>query len=155
MKTAETLTAAMMECKPEEPAQNIAERITKALESRKDRSAWNRGVNEYALELAENLRQRIEYEGENPLSRKELEEWLLDGASDWMQYSCGGCSMIYNRDIAERLCTPSELRKTDNGRKDPNPRESWLECQARALYQAAQRVCEEWSRANSEEIPLF
>lgn len=134
---------------------NIAERIIEALEARKGRSAWTRGVNLYALELAENLRQRIEYECKNPQSRKELEKWLLNGASDWMQYSCGGSSMIYNIDIAERLCTPSELRKTGNGRKDPNPRESWLKCQARALYQAAQLVREEWSRVNPEEIPLF
>jgi hypothetical protein len=155
MKTTETLTAAMMEYKPEEPAQNIAERITEALNARKDRSAWGRGVNEYALELAEELRERIEREGCGPCNLRELERWLLDGASDWHEYSRGGCSMIYNSSIAERLCTASELRKTDNGRKDPNPREQWLDVQARALYQASRRVVEAWNSAHSEEIPLF
>lgn len=134
---------------------NIAHDIATAIEARNERSAWSRGVKEYALELAEELRERIEWEGENPWNRKELEKWLLNGASDWMQYSCGGCSLIYNGDIARRLCTASELKKTDNGRKDPNPRESWLECQARALYQAAALVIDAWEAANSEEIPLF
>ena len=133
----------------------IAERITEALSARKDRSAWGRGVNEYALELAEELRERIEWEGCEPCNLRELERWLLNGASDWHEYSWGGCSKIYNRDIAERLCTASELRKTDNGRKDPNPREQWLDVQARALYQASRRVVEAWNNANSEEIPLF
>lgn len=48
--------------------------------------------------------------------------------------------MIYNADIAERLCCPSELKKTRNGERRPNNREEWLDTQARALYQAASRV---------------
>lgn len=134
---------------------NIADDIIKTLESRKDRSAWGRGVKEYALELAEELRERIEYEGENPWNGKTLEKWLLNGASNWAEYSAGGCTLIYNGDIARRLCTASELRKTDNGRKDPNPRETWLDCQARALYQAAALITEAWRNVNSEDIPLF
>lgn len=39
-------------------------------------------------------------------------------------------------DIAKLLCTPSELKKTDYGRKLPNSTEDWLDVQARALYQA-------------------
>lgn len=70
----------------------------------------------------------------------ELRRWMLNGAADWSQYSEGGCALIYNGDIARRLCTPSELRKTDNGRKDPNARESWIDCQSRALYQAARLI---------------
>lgn len=41
---------------------------------------------------------------------------------------------------AERLCAPWELRKTENGRRDPNPRETWIDVQSRALFQAAQLV---------------
>lgn len=44
---------------------------------------------------------------------------------------------MYDGDIAERLCTPSELRKTRGGELNPNCRESWLDVQARALYRAA------------------
>ena len=118
----------------------IYERMTKELEARKDRSAWDKGVTLYALELVEELKERAEYEGRNPEPGKECREWMLNGAQDWNKYSWGGCSLIYNGDIAERLCTPSELKKTRNGERRPNSREEWLDTQARALYQAANRV---------------
>ena len=118
----------------------IYERMTKELEARKDRSAWNKGVTLYALELVEELEERAEYEGRNPEPGKECREWMLHGAQDWNQYSWGGCSLIYDSDIAERLCCPSELKRTRNGERRPNSREEWLDTQARALYQAANRV---------------
>ena len=118
----------------------IYERMTKELEARKDRSAWNKGVTLYAFELIEELKERAEYEGRNPEPGKECREWMLNGAQDWNQYSWGGCSLIYDSDIAERLCCPSELKKTRNGKRRPNSREEWLDTQARALYQAANRV---------------
>lgn len=118
----------------------IYDKITAELEARKDRSAWGKGVNAYALELVEVLRERAEYEGRNPESDKECWEWMLNGAQDWAQYSWGGSALIYDGDIAERLCSPSELKKTRNGERRPNSREEWLDVQARALYQAASRV---------------
>ena len=118
----------------------IYERLTKELEARKDRGAWNKGVTLYAFELIEELKERAEYEGRNPEPGKECREWMLNGAQDWNQYSWGGCSLIYDSDIAERLCCPSELKKTRNGERRPNSREEWLDTQARALYQAANRV---------------
>jgi hypothetical protein len=69
-------------------------------------------------------------------SPKLVKRALLNGASDWNQYSSGGSSLIFNDDIAERLCTPSELKKTRNGERRPNANEEWLDVQARALYQA-------------------
>ena len=116
------------------------EKMYAALVERKDRSAWNKGVTLYAFELLEGLEDRAEYEGRNPEPGKECREWMLDGAQDWEQYSWGGSSLIYNGDIAERLCTPSELKKTRNGERRPNSREEWLDTQARALFQAANRV---------------
>ena len=118
----------------------IYERMTKELEARKDRSAWDKGVTMYALELVEELKERAAYEGRNPEQGKECREWMLNGAQDWDQYSWGGSSLIYNGDIAERLCCPSELKRTRNGERRPNSREEWLDTQARALYQAANRV---------------
>lgn len=119
---------------------NIFELMAAELEARKDRSAWNKGVTLYALELVENLKERAAYEGRNPETGKECLDWLLNGASDWSQYSWGGSSLIYDGDIAKRLCTPSELKKTRNGERRPNSREEWLDTQARALHQAAKRV---------------
>lgn len=117
--------------------------IRTAIESAKARSAWNRGVKAYALELIEELEEAIAggyFDAEDIESPKLLERQLLNGASDWSQYSWGGCSLIYNEDIAERLCTPSELKKTRNGERRPNSREEWLDTQARALWQAAHHI---------------
>ena len=116
------------------------DKVAAVLEAHKDRSAWGRGVNAYALELGEELRERAAYEGRNPEPGKECREWMLNGAQDWNQYSWGGSSLIYDGDIAERLCTPSELKKTRHGERRPNSREEWLDTQARALHQACNRV---------------
>ena len=124
----------------EEKTMTVFEKMITELEARKDRSAWDKGVTLYAVELVEELRERAEYEGRNPEAGKECREWMLNGAQDWNAYSWGGSSLIYNGDIAERLCTPSELKKTRNGERRPNSREEWLDTQARALFQACNRV---------------
>ena len=99
------------------------------------RSAWGRGVKEYAFELIDTI------EDEDAFSnRRMLEKALLNGASNWSEYSWGGCSLIYDGDIAERLCTPSELKKTRNGERKPNHSEEWLDTQARALSQASRII---------------
>lgn len=118
----------------------VFEKITAELEARKDRSAWDKGVTLYAFELVEELRERAEHEGRNPEAGKECREWMLNGADDWSMYSWGGSSLIYNGDIAERLCNPSELKKTRDGERRPSSREEWLDVQARALFQACNRV---------------
>ena len=79
-------------------------------------------------------------EGRNPEPGKECREWMLNGAADWSCYSWGGCSLIYDRQIATRLCGPSELKKTRHGERKSNSREEWLDIQARALLQACNRV---------------
>ena len=128
------------EAAEEAQQESTLDEVAAELEAQKDRSAWGRGVNAYALELLEELRERAAYEGRNPEPGKECREWMLNGAQDWNQYSWGGSSLIYDGDIAERLCTPSELKKTRNGERRPNSREEWLDTQARALYQACNRV---------------
>lgn len=114
--------------------------ILAALEARKDRSAWDKGVTAYAIDLLDQYQERAEFEGREAASRKELEEWLLNGASTWSEYSWGGSALIYNDDITKRLCNPSELKRTHNGERRPNNREDWLDVQARALAQAAKRL---------------
>ena len=106
-----------------------------ALSARKDRSAWDHGVTEYALDLLDN----IEAESlDAPVSI--TKEDLLNGAQDWSQYSYGGSALIYDCDIAERLCSPSELKRCRGGDWRPNRNEEWLDVQARALNQAARRI---------------
>jgi len=109
--------------------------MTKKLEARKDRSAWDKAVTIYALELLEDVEKE-----EIAETGKELEKLLLNGADTWDDYSWGGGSLIYNYEIAERTCTPSELKKTRGGERRPNGREEWLDVQARALYQASNRI---------------
>ena len=104
------------------------------------RSAWAKGVNAYITDLLEDVADQIR---RGLLEPEEVQTWqglraaMLNGASCWTEYSAGGCALIYNADIAGRLCTPSELKRTDGGRKAPNPRETWVDVQTRALYQAA------------------
>ena len=122
---------------------NIIETIKTEIEKKTERSAWSRGVTVYALELVEGLEEAIDggyFDPEDLEAPKLVEKALLNGAGDWSQYSWGGCSLIYDSDIAERLCCPSELKKTRNGERRPNSREEWLDVQARALYQASRRV---------------
>ena len=111
--------------------------------AQKKRSAWKRGVKEYTFELLENLEEQIEngyLTNEIFESPKLLDKAMLNGAENWSQYSWGGCSLIYDGDIAERLCTPSELKRTKNGERRPNQNEEWLDVQARALRQAASQI---------------
>ena len=122
--------------------------IKKNLETRKDRSAWNKGVTVYALEMLDDVAENIDYDGKEPETRAELKEKALNGAKDWSQYSWSGCSLIYDCDIAERLCTPSELKKTRGGERRPNGQEEWLDVQARALHQAWSRLLGAWIAVN-------
>lgn len=121
---------------------NINE-IKATVENRKARSAWDKGVKAYALELIETLAEGIErgYIDPEGLENKNLlNKVLLNGADSWEQYSYGGCALICNYEIAERLCTPSEYKKRHEGEWNPNRYETWLDVQTRALFQAARMV---------------
>lgn len=105
--------------------------FTKIIEnynSIKPRSKWSQAVKDYAEDL-------IYFIELNELTKTEItEKTLLNGAKDWQEYSCGGCSLIYNEDIAQRICTPSEYKRfKNNGLK-------LLEAQGCALYQAAKAL---------------
>ena len=110
------------------------------------RSAWGRGVHAYAVELVESLDDSADLSNETLLRKA-----LLNGADDWRQYSDGGCSLVYDADIAERLCSPSELKRCKGGERQPNSRENWIECQARALSQASALVRRAYRKAARSE----
>lgn len=118
----------------------LADTIRAELNARHDRSTWDKAVTLYALDLLEDVQAGADNMERLPLDGTELEQWALNGASCWEQYSNGGCSICYNADIAARVCTPSELKRTDGGMNNPNSRETWLDVQARALYQACNRI---------------
>ena len=101
------------------------------------RGRWAQAVKEDALKLVKLV--FGEY-GEKPQTAKAFEEYALNGAKDWKQYSWGGNALVYDYKIAEHYCTPSELKLTRNGDSKPNAREEWLDVQARALHQACALV---------------
>ena len=110
------------------------EATLKNLKAVKCRSAWDKGVKEYAYMLLDNIFSDRDYKAIP--SFKALHEELLDGAKDWKQFSWGGCALIYDEDIADTLCSPFELKKCKNGMLRPNKKEQWLDVQAKALFQA-------------------
>lgn len=115
------------------------EQVRAELNKRTDRSAWDKGVTDYAVVLLDNVETAARYG--RPFET--INDWraaMLNGASDWVQYSYGGCALMYDCDIANRLCTPSELKRKRNGELNPNSRETWLDVQARALNQACYRI---------------
>ena len=126
MPTKSTLTSALANLKP-------------------GRSAWGRGVHAYAVELVESLAESDDLSNETL-----LEKAMLNGAGDWQQYSEGGCALVYDAGIAERLCSPSGLKRCKGGERQPNSRENWIECQARALAQAASLVRRAYRTASTK-----
>lgn len=118
----------------------LADTIRAELNARHDRSAWDKAVTLYALDLLDDVQEGADNMERLPIDGAELERWALNGANCWEQYSNGGCSLCYDSDIAARVCTPSELKRTDGGMNAPNSRETWLDVQASALYQACNRI---------------
>ena len=109
-----------------------AKEIIEKLESLKTpRSAWKKGVLHYAFYILEKIPQETEIESEAT---------LLNGAKDWKQASYSGCFYVNDEVIALTLCNNSELRMTRNGKRKPNRGETWLDIQARALFQASQII---------------
>jgi len=104
--------------------------LTTKIEAQPTRSAWSKAVKQYALDLIEDMPDDDLYGSHG----------LLNGAANWHDYSYGGCSLIYDADIAERVCSPSELKKTREGERQPNRNETWLDVQTRALHQAARMI---------------
>lgn len=121
----------------------VLAKAMQTLEQRKDRSAWGRGVNDYATDM---LQQLTDYYKGGYISGEALENCTdcqiaaLNGARNWSEYSWGGSALVYDGDISAALCTPSELKKTRNGERRPNSQEEWLDVQARALHQAFRRM---------------
>lgn len=115
---------------------NILDNIT-------PRSQWDKGVKSYIYEILDTLEECgiTEINDENV---KGMHALLLNGATSWRQYSRGGCSSVWNEEIARKLCTPSEIKRRTNKAGQlsnmANSLESWLDVQARALFQAERQL---------------
>lgn len=111
--------------------------IRESIESVRSRSAWDKGVKTFALDLLDKYDDLcLYYEQDGQACPDFCLSTVLDGAKDWEQYCYGGKALIYDGDIARALCTPSELSRNDYGSKSPNGTELWMDVQVRAYYQA-------------------
>ena len=120
-------------------------------------SAWERGVRATALDLIDNIEEQVMYSFDDYNEFPKIDEaFALNGAADWQRYSESGCALICNEDIAERFCTPSELKRVTGkgGLRMPNSREDWLDVQARALRQAW-RLISWWLGENMRQSVLY
>lgn len=125
--------------------------IRREIETRPARSAWDKGVRGYAEELFDSyIRDALHISDDSMRIGKIVEKDLLNGARDWSQYSWGGCAYIYDCDICEQLCSPSEQKKRRGGELRPSTDEEWLDVQARALSQAARIVIRVASRRDED-----
>lgn len=139
------------------------EELKKELETRqnKSRSAWDKGVYSYAVEMVENIQNDSIMSQEQDAEKHDVSDfvnhvdgrgismsdfWTMDArikvhrlcdSSSW-----GGNFDIYDGSIVERLCTPSEIRRYNSGRMQngPTSRERWMDTQTRAINSAIFRI---------------
>lgn len=100
-----------------------------------NRSTWNRACKTYAIELIEYLSSDEIAHLVNCARAARLDDFrkvLLNGAQNWAQFSFGGCALVYDADIDERLNPPSQRGRCSS--------ERLLRTQARALYQAERLI---------------
>ena len=110
------------------------------------RSAWDKGVYDYAFDILEPLGDELENVNADT---------LMNGVNTWTAYSYGGCALICDDDIAKRMCTPSEYKKYLNA--GPNSKLSdsdyWLgNVQTRALFQAMAKIRRAYTRIRNTTI---
>ena len=71
------------------------------------RSKWEQGIKEYVREILE----YANFDDEDEFNQLTLHKKLLNGATNWTEYSEGGCSLIYDNDIIERLTPPGSVER--------------------------------------------
>ena len=62
----------------------------------------------YALEILNNYESLFQRDDEYNLNHENLKQ-LLCGAENWYRYSVGGCSLVYDGDIEERIGMGGDL----------------------------------------------
>lgn len=123
-------------------AKNI-QAVANEVNNTKVRSSWSKGVKAYAFDMLECFEEWRKWNEENGESVPELDEvTALDGATDWNAWAYGGCGLVYDRAIAERLCTPSELKKLHGCARVPAGAATWCDIEARAASQAWRMIAE-------------
>lgn len=113
--------------------------IYNLLAQEKPRSAWSRGVNNIALNIVSEILE--EYNGDEEPHFYRVEDFAHHFYNVSLREAVdGGCFLIYDYNIAENFCTPSELKRVKNGERYPNSRETWLDVMYRGAYQAIRHI---------------
>lgn len=134
------------------------QQLRDAVANEKQRSTYDRGVQGYALEMLDAV---ICGEYHDQMTKdspaKTLTAALLlnhvggchmfigmfrcaDARQLCLDVSWGGNFEIYDEDIARRLCPPSVLKRTKNGKKTWRKDYPWLDAQAEALHRALMMI---------------
>ena len=110
-------------------------------EQEKARGTYQKAVYLYAFELVDNIADNYittADELEHLENITNLKERALNGATNWNQYSWGGCSLCYNFDILSRLFCKSIVKKYENA--DSVKGRHLLDWQASALAKAFSKI---------------
>ena len=118
----------------------LADTIRAELNAHHDRSAWDKAVTLYALDLLEDIQGHANERERLPIDGAELELWALNGADNWRHYSTAACSLVWSGDIAARVCTPSMYKRKHEGASEPGNGKTWIDVQADALKKACWRI---------------
>ena len=105
----------------------------------KPRSAWARGVNNIAMDMVREILENADGNDAPHFYSVPDFAWHFYGVS-LREAVDGGCFLIYDYNIARNFCTPSELKRTKNGERNPNSRETWLDVMYRGAYQAIRHI---------------
>ena len=117
--------------------------IISAIEAQKARSAWARGVKQTALDMLSAIDDEMSSAAD-----------ALNGAESPEYWAYTGCGLIYDADIAELLCTPSEPRRSNGGERPPNSYETWLDVYARAACQAYKCIKRHFKRMSVSNFKM-
>lgn len=113
--------------------------IHELLIKEKLRSAWARGVNNIAVDIVCEILENSN--GNDAPHFNRVNDFALHFYGVSLREAVnGGCFLVYDYDIAENFCTPSELKRTKNGEHSPNSSETWLDVMYRGAYQAIRHI---------------
>lgn len=112
-------------------------RMRARIMAQKPRSAWDKGVKEYALDLLDNVDwYELSCQFSEYVTWDRFRRCLLNGAGNWAHYSWGGAALCYNEDICRRLYPKSFQQRKRFGMLPPEGRREWLDVQTAALHNA-------------------
>lgn len=82
--------------------------LRKAVSELEDCGKRDKIVKTYALEILDHYKDLFQRDDDYNINHENV-KWLLCGAENWYRYSVGGCSLVYDGDIEERIGMGGDL----------------------------------------------